>query len=133
MVTMVNRDIIMKYILLILCSFLVISCSSQTQTDLHSDTPTLDYPWLATNGKFGYRDASGEMKTQPQYEDARPFQNGYAVVAQNGKYGVINAQNKIVIPIKYPLVSLISGGDFTILVTKKEHNAWWRFWQWKIS
>lgn len=89
-------------------------------------------PWLAVNGKFGYVDSTGNMVIQPQYDDAKLFHNGFAVVGKSGGYGVINGQNKVVIPLKYAVAKIIAQNKATLVVTKKEYNAWWQFWNWRI-
>lgn len=48
------------------------------------------------NQKFGYMDTQGNLKIQPQFEDAHPFSEGYAAVKINGKWGFIDKQGKIV-------------------------------------
>lgn len=89
-------------------------------------------PWLAANGKFGYADSTGKMVISPQFDDVGAFQNDFALVGKNGRYGVINAAGKIVVALKYPFVQLNARGPFTIAILKKECNAWWRFWRWKV-
>ncbi|PUZ20904.1 WG containing repeat-containing protein [Chitinophaga costaii] len=89
-------------------------------------------PWLTTGGKYGYADNSGKMFIHPQFDDAQLFQHGFAVVGKNNKYGVINTEGKFVIPMAYPFVEISKCGNFTWAVLKKEHNAWWQFWHWKL-
>lgn len=88
-------------------------------------------PWLSQTGKFGYRDSSGRWVIAPRYDDATLFYNGYAVVGLKGSYGVIDSRGRRVIPLDYPVASLLTRENITLVVTKKEYNAWWHFWQWK--
>lgn len=89
------------------------------------------HPWLSSSGKFGYCDSAGKLIISPQYDNANLFQNGFAVVCRNEKYGVINEKNKVIIPLNYAYAKIVSQAPFTLLITKKEYNAWWHFWQWK--
>jgi hypothetical protein len=96
------------------------------------NTHSIQYPWLAKSGKFGYRDSTGTYIIQPKFDDAEPFKHGYAIVSVNGRYGLIDQTGKTIVPLRYPLTQLYSRGLFTLILTKKEYNAWWRFWQWKF-
>jgi hypothetical protein len=104
-------------------------------------------PWLVidSNGgyrmaRYGYRDrADGKMAISAAWADARPLKNGFAVVGERRvgdgsppsiRYGVIDANGKIVIPPEYDAVELVTRGPLTLVFAKKEYNAWWRFWQW---
>lgn len=71
------------------------------------------------------------MAIAAQYDDARPFQKGFAVVAKEGQYGVINTSNTVVVPLRYDVAKIFSQDGFTILITKREYNAFWKFWQWQ--
>ena len=61
----------------------------------------------SSNGKFGYMDAHGNVIIQPQYDKARNFSSGYALVydykATGGKWWVIDLYGKqvSVVPDKY--------------------------------
>ena len=99
-------------------------------TTIHKKTDWI--PWRAASGQYGFCTPSGEITIRPQYDDARPFHNGFAVVAKAGLYGVIDSANAIVIPLQYQLAVLWSDDVATLVLTKKEHNAWWQFWHWRI-
>src|SRR3954471_17277668 len=79
-------------------------------------------PWLARSGKFGYCDSSGKNVILPAFDDARPFVNGYALVSKNGRYGVIDVKQKIIIPLKYSSAQIFATGPFHLIITKKEYN-----------
>lgn len=64
------------------------------------------------NNKIGFFRADGNYLIKPEYEDVRLsvgegrfvnnfFQNGVAIVSKNGKFGVIDTNNIIIIPFKY--------------------------------
>ncbi|NDP22267.1 MAG: WG repeat-containing protein [Paludibacter sp.] len=50
-----------------------------------------------SDDKFGFVDESGKVVVNPQFEYARPFNEGYAAVCQNKKWGFIDMLGKIVI------------------------------------
>lgn len=49
------------------------------------------------DNKFGFVDKTGKVVVNPQFEYARPFNEGYAAVCQNKKWGFIDQSGKIVI------------------------------------
>jgi hypothetical protein len=62
------------------------------------------------DGKVGFVNQSGAYQIEPNYDYVRTletyrqntfFQDGYAIVSQDGKYGVIDENGKIIIPIEY--------------------------------
>ncbi len=105
-------------------------CRSRERTDTGRSIDLI--PWLAASGKYGFCDSSGKLIIQPQYDDAYRFVGGFAVVGNGEKYGVINAKNQVVIPIKYPALDLVMQNGLVLAITKTEYNAWWRIWDWKI-
>jgi hypothetical protein len=50
-----------------------------------------------SDNKFGFVDKSGKVVVNPQFEYARPFNEGYAAVCQNSKWGFIDKTGKIII------------------------------------
>lgn len=89
-------------------------------------------PYRSENGKFGFVNQDGELKIEPQYEDASPFENGVAIVRKDKQYGVINAENEIILPLKYAAIERVRLGQTIFVSTKSEYNAWWQFWNWRI-
>jgi len=57
---------------------------------------TLFYPFKSKD-KWGFIDEFGEVRINPEFEDAEDFQEGLAVIKMNGKYGYINKSGKIII------------------------------------
>src|SRR5699024_728068 len=113
-------------------SFAFAGCTSRDKSAPSAADKDHLTPWLATNGRFGFVDSVGKLVIQPEYSDVRLFKNGFAVVKKDGKYGVINTKNEVVVPFKYAAAEIEDRGGYTFLVTKKEYNAWWNFWEWKI-
>jgi hypothetical protein len=50
---------------------------------------------------WGYAASDRSIAIKPEYEEANLFYEGFAVVKKGGKYGYINKEGKVVIPIKY--------------------------------
>lgn len=122
----------MKLSILISLFSIIFCVGCRSQTTAPAEVKSDFIPWLSISGLYGFCDSSGKLVIQPQYDDAYRFVNGFAEVAKEGKYGVINSQNQVVIPLKYPTLQLTAYHGLALAITKKEYNAWWRFWNWKI-
>lgn len=59
------------------------------------------YAAVVVNGKWGFIDKDGEMKIEPQFDDARSFMNGLAAVEKNGKWGYITESGTIAIDYSF--------------------------------
>jgi hypothetical protein len=60
-----------------------------------------DRVWVSKDGKWGLLDNTGKAITEFIFDGANFFKNGYALVKQNDKYGVINKGGKFVLPAEY--------------------------------
>src|SRR4051794_18347885 len=69
---------------------------SSTAMPQEKSSPIL-YPVLYKSGKFGYCDSTGKTIIQPRFDHAQPFKNGYAIVGEHGRYGVIDASEKTIL------------------------------------
>ena len=52
--------------------------------------------------KWGFMDTSGELVIEDDYDEARSFSEGMAVVRIKGRWGFIDRQGKVKLPIDYP-------------------------------
>lgn len=89
------------------------------------------YAAVKYDGKWGYllfnevEDKKGnkELKHQwlvkPVYEDAQPFCNGLAAVKENGKYGFIGIDGKVVVSPEYESVKYYSDDLIPVLTDGK--------------
>lgn len=68
------------------------------------------YTYKSFEGKWGFIDASGEIKIPLIYDDAQSFQEGLAAINSNGKWGFIDKKGYEVIPTQYEFVSSFSEG-----------------------
>lgn len=66
------------------------------------------------NHYWGYRDSEENILIIPQYDFAFPFVDGYGIVKRESLWGVVNADNTIVIPIIYKDIDQLSEGLFLV-------------------
>jgi|GEM_PF-2162730 len=125
-----HSDINKIGLFLLFIPFLLWGCQSNEPT-MNSSHQKL-YPWRSKQGKFGFCDRTGKIVITPQYDEAYLFHHGLAVVAKDGKYGVINTENEAVLPLKYAAAQMNVYAGIPTVITKKEYNAWWQVWNWKI-
>ncbi len=64
-------------------------------------TPQLLTAAKSSNGKWGYKDASGAYRIPPQFETATNFSEGLAAVALHKKIGYIDPTGKMVISPRF--------------------------------
>lgn len=67
---------------------------------------------------WSYRTITGKLISLPEFEDDF-FKNQYAVIKRNGKYGAIDKENKIIIPIEYDSVNIDRDGRSVVCI----HNS----------
>lgn len=60
-----------------------------------------EYAAVKVGDKWGYVNEKGEIKINPQFEDAQSFSIGLGAVKVNGKWGYINYNGKIVIDCQF--------------------------------
>lgn len=61
---------------------------------------------------YGFIDKKGNIVIKPQYDYAFPFYEGYAVVQAYNRYGMIDTNNREVLPIKFEILTSMSDGLF---------------------
>lgn len=76
------------------------------------DIPTDDGILAFQNekGLWGYVDYEGNVRIEPQYENAKSFSNGLAAVCKDGKWGYINKENTVVVNFEYFDCGYLSDG-----------------------
>jgi len=68
-------------------------------------------PFLLKNGRYSYVEyGKSNVVINSQYDEAKPFFEGYACVKLKNKWGVINLKGEIVIPIEHDLISNTKDG-----------------------
>ena len=59
-------------------------------------------------GKWGFADTLGKIVIAPQWDFAKDFSDGLAVVGLNNKYGYIDKTGSEIIPLKYDSIGYLS-------------------------
>jgi len=59
------------------------------------------FPIPGKQNKWTYIDKTGNYATKKEFEEARRFHGGYAKVKNNGKWGMINTEFKLVVRYRY--------------------------------
>lgn len=121
-----------KETLLCFLCFSTFFLSACAQDNAHVKNEKL-VPFSNAQGKWGYMDTDRkQVVIDPKFDEAGPFQNGFAIVVQKKKYGVIASTGKTIVPMSYSFASLYTHEGFTLIITKQEYNAWWHFSSWKL-
>jgi hypothetical protein len=63
-------------------------------------------------GQWGFRTPQGNPVIKPQYQFAKRFKDGYAVVSKDGHVGVIDQSNRQVIPFRYDVIDYLDKDRF---------------------
>lgn len=71
------------------------------------------------NAKYGYLNNKGEWAVLPQYDMAAPGSHGYLPVRRNERWGFINNQGNILVPIIYDDVIAPTEPEASIIWVKK--------------
>lgn len=80
----------MKKILLLLCLLTAVCVSAQTTM--------VPVPYLKKNGKYIYVDKDMKPLIKTEFDEARPFNGGLAVVKTGGFYGYIDVKGSFLVP-----------------------------------
>lgn len=105
-----------------------------TQAPLVNSEDSSLYLYLDKSGNYGYADQNMNIRIPAQYKTASPFsRQGYAVVSTaENKKGVIDRNNKLIIPYQNQEIHLLQLEDYTLIQTQQKYHTHWRFWQWKF-
>ena len=77
---------------------------------------------LNSKGPYGFVSSLEQIVVDPIYDDARDFQNGYAVVKVNGKWGCIDTNGRMIIDAQYMDISSIS--SYGTLFVQNDNEAY---------
>ena len=106
---------------ILLVLLLVSSCHTQRVCTKHYFSCNADdLTPVILGGKYGCVNKSGEWVLLPFAEHIFLFNNGYATIKNNGKYGIIDSQGNIKIPIKYDYINHIK--TTTVAVVRKDNK-----------
>lgn len=116
--------------LFVLC--VLLSACDDTSTPRETTDQRL-IPWLGADNTFGLATPEGHVVVTPRFVDARPGRHGIAPVAvAEDRWGVADAAGHMVVSAKYAAVELLGTATAPLVLTKREYNAWWQFWNWRI-
>ncbi len=103
---LMNKFISIKQIMLIMATAVSVSlvgCATTSDKIDNAVTNITEQPlkiFIEKNGKFGFK-RNGKVVIKAEYDYADGFTEGLAMVGKNGKYGFINKQGKLIIPMQY--------------------------------
>lgn len=90
--------------ILILCFFTTLACKSDNTDSEEEGMSNEDLyfkDYESPEFKWGFIDTSGQLLIADQYDAARPFKNGRAIVKKNGKWGMIDKDNQELIGFNF--------------------------------
>ncbi|MEM9847235.1 MAG: WG repeat-containing protein [Bacteroidota bacterium] len=73
---------------------------------------------------WGYIDTLGVMVINTQYEAVKHYSNGFALAKQNGKWGMVNQKDKIIVPFQFDEIDFLEHSNNKIL---KVHRQSYRY------
>src|SRR5690606_30874160 len=79
---------------------------------------------LFSEGKYGLADKDGRMIVIPKFDHIEDADNGYLIVARDGKFGVITTENVSTVPLMYDYISYDSFNGRYFALKK---TAWEKF------
>ncbi len=79
-------------------------------------------PIKSPDSLFGFADAKENIIVKPQFQSVRSFNNGFAVIKQNDKFGYIDETGKIVVPAQY--VTALDFGRCGLAPVEKQDGSW---------
>lgn len=68
------------------------------------DYATPAYTTYRENGRYGIKDAAGNVVLEPSYYSIDTFYGGYATVYSGEKYGLINDKGELILPMQFDRV-----------------------------
>src|SRR5690606_3789723 len=91
-----------KFMVLLLTMITSSACAQHKPQIMDRLQETL-YPYRDKEGRFGYADKNLQIHIEPQYKTASLFtEQGFAMVTNSlNKTGVIDKNNRVVIPLDY--------------------------------
>ena len=81
-------------------------------------------PYQTKRGKWGYKNKEGKKVIKPHYHSATAFSNTakYARVSKSKKYGIINRQGKLVVPLQYSFLEITDAQELHYLIQVKKND-----------
>ncbi len=82
------------------------------------------YPFADSYGNIGYSDSSGVWLINAEYDDAGFFYEGIASVERNGKFGLINKKNELIVDFIFDDIEtdrelyIVTSGDYLGVINR---------------
>jgi hypothetical protein len=96
----------------------IINCKGKQVTSFMYDSVQSSVSWspivVGVNYKYGLLDTTSKCILRPVYAYISNFSDSMAVISLNGKYGYVNMNGEIAIPIKYIGASYFKNGAATV-------------------
>ncbi|AFW96838.1 serine/threonine protein kinase [Anabaena sp. 90] len=89
------------------------------QAGLPSESPITSLHPIKIGDKYGYIDQTGRVVIQPQFDSARDFSKGMAVIRIGKKYGYIDKKGELLIPLQFDYASDFSEGLARVKIDNK--------------
>ena len=90
------------------------------------DRPSLASQEMTPFALYGYRDSQGNIVLEPRFEAAEEFQEGLAAVQVHGRWGFVDRQGRMRIPIRYLSVTSFSSGRAWACELTDDFRRIWR-------
>lgn len=87
----------------------IIPICTISQVKPNSVEKTQLYP-VKENDNYGYINKLGKIIIKPQFQDAKDFNGGFAIIKISGKYGIINTNGTIIVNPIFEDLQNFSGG-----------------------
>lgn len=82
---------------------------------------------VGVRGKYGYMDRAGRVRIPAQFDEARDFSEGLALVSMDGGYGFIDPRGRAVVPLNYAYASSFSEGLAAVTTARTRFGAGWGY------
>ena len=89
------------------------------QAGLPSESPIISLHPIKIGDKYGYIDQTGRVVIQPQFDSARDFSEGMALIQMSKKYGFIDKKGYLVIPPQFDDAGVFSEGLAIVKIANK--------------
>ncbi len=87
------------------------------------DYATYDLTAYRDNGRYGLKDAAGNVVMEPSYYSINDFYGDYATVYTGEKYGLIDRTGKLIVPTMYDSIRRDYYGPYDPATGEESYNA----------
>jgi WG containing repeat len=80
--------------------------------------------WASQKASWTFADTTGQLWQNASYEDIRPFSGGIGAVKKNGRWRLINRQQKVLTASKYEDISTFGEGLISVSLEGMQKGLW---------